>query len=195
MRVTPDEKAHVRTLLVQGKKIEAIKFLRNNYNLSLRDAKEMADLIDEDIREDEYTYKRKKGAKKVISLAHGCLSVFFGIMGAGLLAVAIYIFMGQLSVIQEGEKVTGVVVSDPNQPVIEYTLNGQQHTHVSNISSEPPNYVIGEEVELFVSPSGEVVINTFSERYLFICIIGFFALMLMAVGYGVYRSFKKKIVN
>ena len=60
-------------------------------------------------------------------------------------------------------------------PVIEYEWKGKLRSHESHTYSSPPDYKVGEAVSLFVNreDTGDVIIDTFADRYALIVGLGF----------------------
>ncbi len=195
MQVSESQKQQIRTLLIEGKKFEAVKYLRDNFNLSLKDANRMADLIDEDIGEDEYTYDRKstQAAVKKVGCAIGSI---FTAIGAPLLILALYYYTDNQLLVNSGELVTGKVISTPEQPVFEYEFNGNTYDYQSSVSSSPPSYELGEEVMIYVNTEDphDILINTFSDRWFGITLFGIMGSIFFLIGVAVLRRFRKKKV-
>ncbi|ELR72923.1 hypothetical protein C900_00884 [Fulvivirga imtechensis AK7] len=191
MQVTEEQKQHVRTLLVHGRKIEAIKYLRDHFDLSLRESKRLAELIDEDIADHEYV-----GPPPVFtragSKAGSVIGLVFGIIGAIMLSLIIYLFISHQKFLETAEPAIGVVVSNPSQPVIDYEYKGQMYSYYSTVSSNPPSYELGEQVEVFVNPDNptDVIVNTFTERWFVITLIGGMGLLFFGIGMAVFFAFR-----
>ena len=184
MEVAEVQKQYIRDLLIKGRKIEAIKYLRTNFDLTLKDAKRLAELIDEDIAEDEYL----KRPKRLGSGGGAVLTSVFGLIGAIMLGVAVYLYTLHKNFVKEAEHVIAVVVSNPSQPVFEYEFNGQTYTYYSNVESEPPSYSMGEEVQIYVNPSNpnDVLVNTFMDRWFVITLLGGMGVVFLGVSLLVF---------
>lgn len=195
MNITDEQKDHVRNLLIRGHKIEAVKYIRDNFGLSLRESKQLAELIDEDIADDEYqspplVFKRASASK-----AGSAIGLIFGLIGAAMLSVVIYIFLSHQKFLDTAVPVVGVVVSNPHQPVIDFEYEGTMHSYYSSVSSSPPSYHMGEEVEIFVNPADpdDVMVNTFTERWFLIVLLGGMGVMFFGIGTVAFFAFKRKV--
>lgn len=192
MQVSEEQKQHVRAMLIHGQKIEAIKYLRDNFGLSLKDSKRLAELIDEDIADDEYL-----GTPPVFnragSKAGSSIGLIFGIIGAIMLSIITYLFISHQNFLKTAVSVPGVVVSSPSQPVIDYEYNGEMYSYYSAVTSNPPSYEMGEQVEVFVNPNNpnDVIVNTFTERWFVITLIGGMGLLFFGIGMAVFFAFRK----
>ncbi|UII34008.1 DUF3592 domain-containing protein [Fulvivirga ulvae] len=184
MEVAEVQKQYIRGLLIKGRKIEAIKYLRTNFDLTLRDAKRLAELIDEDIADDEYI--RRPGPFSGGGVA--ILTIVFGLVGVIMLGVAIHLYTSNRSFVREAEQTVAIVVSNPSQPVFEYEINGQIYTYYSNVESDPPSYSMGEEVPIYVNPSNpnDVLINTFMDRWFLISLLGGMGVIFLGVSMLVF---------
>lgn len=167
MAVSEDQKQKVKQLLIEGRKIEAIKYLRATFGLDLKAAKKLADHIADEMepihhqRPSLTSRSKKQGCRgKAIGV------LFFGI-GVIFLLLAIINIVLDVKQISESELVIGEVISNPSQPTIGYEFNGKKFSAISSVSSNPPSYHIGEEIEVYVHPDypKDSIINTFTERW------------------------------
>lgn len=195
MHITDGQKQHVRDLLINGRKIEAVKYLRENFALSLKESKRLAELIDEDIADDEYvsqpqspTALQRGGGTKTASM----IGLVFGLIGAAMLSVIIYLYISHQNFLQRAVPAIGVVVSSPHQPVIDYEYNGEMYSYYSSVSSNPPSYEMGEQVEVFVNPDNpnDVIVNTFTERWFVITLVGGMGLLFFGIGMVTFFAFR-----
>lgn len=195
MNITDEQKDHVRNLLIRGHKIEAVKYIRDNFGLSLKESKELAELIDQDIADDEYQAPPSAFKRASASKAGSGIGLIFGLLGAAMLSVAIYIFISNQKFLGTAVPVVGVVVSNPHQPVIDYEYEGTMHSYYSTVSSDPPSYNMGEEVQIFVNPANpdDVMVNTFTERWFLIALLGGMGLMFSGIGMVSFFAFRLKV--
>ncbi len=200
MQVTDQDKQKVRKLLIADRKVDAIRFLREKFGLSLADARRMAEAIDSHIEAHEYhktiqhtasngshvSPKKKQAGASVAGL-------IFGLVGLGLLLGALFSFFNQKEFMESAVTVEGVVVSEPSQPLFEYEYEGQIHSFRSSVSSEPPSYYVGEKVVIFVNPEDptDIMIDTFIDRYLFMIILGGMGSVFFMIGLGAFFAMKK----
>ncbi len=194
MNVSEEQKQHVRGLLVQGRKIEAIKYIKQHFGLSLKDGKRLADLIDQDIREDEYQYNRSKVIRHSMKRGGQLVGIIFAGVGSILLGVAIFIFFGNQRLINEGKVIDATVISTPSNPLFEYEMDGEIYKYQSDVTTNPPNYEIGEVVSMYVNPNdpGDLLIDTFTDRWLAITIIGAMGAIFFGVGMLVAVVFRPR---
>lgn len=193
MAVSELQKSEVKRLLSEGRKIEAIKYLKSTFNLDLKQAKELADHIEDEMAPNEFTRpvtaattpKAKGNVGRRVGL------VFF-IIGLGFLAIGVINFVQDSKQMGGSVLVIGRVQSNPSQPTIEYEFEGQVYYYYSSVSSNPPSYYIGEEVEVFVDPSypENVIINTVTDRWFLIIFMGGMGLFFSFFGFIAMKLFK-----
>ena len=186
MSIPPAQKEHIRQLLSEGKKIHAIKYLRENFGLSLRESKQMADLVERDIIEDAKAAGEQPPTQPISRSKMGCLigTIFTGI-GLIFLAVTGYLFIDDLQFVNSSVKGTAIVVDDPGTPTFEYMYEGETYTHTSSVSSNPPSYSRGEEVGIFINPNDpyDIVVDTFTDRWFVITLLGVMGSIFFGVGF------------
>jgi len=183
MDVPEEQKLHVRNLLKEGKRILAIKYLSENFGLGLKNAKKIADLIEQDIIADgEMTGLTKDRSLPDLS---GCfIGKLFKIISLIFFGIASYFLIDDYQLISNGEEVVATVISNPSKPIFEYQIDGKNYNYEATISSSPPSYYIGEEVSMYVNLEhpDEVLINTFTDRWLGIVILSFMGFVFLGVG-------------
>lgn len=193
MAVTDEQKEHVRTLLIEGRKIEAIKYVSDNFGLGLKESKELVDLIDQDIADDEYQRPGmgigQRSGKNVGKLVGGV----FAAIGLLELVIVVFIFISNQDLANNGVIVTATVVDDPYQPTFEYIFEGDTLYHYSSASSDPPSYHLGEQVEMYVNPVDpyDVMVNTFMDRWFVIVLVGGMGAVFFGIGLASFLAFKK----
>jgi hypothetical protein len=103
----------------------------------------------------------------------------FGGVGILLLIIAAVIFYFDQKAVNQYTKIEGVVtqnqfVNGMARPVIRYTWEGETKMYIGKTYTNPPAFQRGESVSLFINPSddNDVLINSFSERFLAITILG-----------------------
>ena len=164
MGVTRQQKEKVRQLLKNGRKLEAIKYVREQFGLDLRQAKLLVEEVEETLPVDAASTVSNIPSQRPT----GCFLWIFVVIGAGFLSAAIWLFVINYQKKENGILVIGRVVEYPSQPTIAYEVGGEVFHYYSDVSSEPPSYEIGEEVEVYVDPDypENAMVNTFTESYL-----------------------------
>lgn len=108
------------------------------------------------------------------------IAAIFGVVGAVFLAIAGFTFYSQLQFIENSTLISGRVIrmavnsEGLSAPVIEYEWDGKKWLYASSTYSKPPAYEAGEEVPVYVNRDnpGQVVIDTFSDRWFLITVFG-----------------------
>lgn len=181
-----DLAAQVKSMLRDGRKIEAINLVRETQYVSLQEAlakvEAIESLIDPDFRPTAASGSRKD--------TFGVVGKIFAGIGVLLTCIALYIFYLKQDTISNSEKGTGVVTDmvyssgGAAAPSIEYQWNGARHVHQSNVYTTPPAYEIGEEVKLFINREDpeDVVIDSFTGRWVAIMIVGGLGIFFFSFG-------------
>jgi len=182
MEVTEEHKTKTRKLIKNGQSIEAIRYLRKELSLDLKTALKLVEAIrstmdPSEIKEAPRLSKRVSG--KLSLLVPGVFSVF----GLIMLGVAAYIYSDQSEIISQGNMVTGYVIASPHQPLFEYEYNGDVYQYQSSSSTDPPSYSLGEAVDIYVDTDNpyDIVIDTFTDRWLLIVILGGMGSMFLGI--------------
>ena len=123
----------------------------------------------------------EKGASR---LQAGCWIIFGNLFLAAFCLWGVYAGYISWRLQNEGLTTTGTVVrleeSNSSEggccvysPVIEFNANGQTHSFEGDTASDPPDYEVGEVVNVIYDPSdpGTAQINKWTERWLFPIII------------------------
>lgn len=170
--LTLEDKSTIEDLLRQNKKIEAVKYLHTKFNLGLKGALTHVEIIQKEI-DPNFVPSRGGCALNIFRI----VAFSFGFIGMLLLGIGLLIYYLDAAVVKEENKtrgvVTGLIGSNTLAPTITYSWNGKSYTYQSTLYSNPPAFEINEEVMLYVNPQKpeEVVIDTFSERWLAIVIL------------------------
>ncbi|MEQ8925610.1 MAG: DUF3592 domain-containing protein [Fulvivirga sp.] len=188
MAVTEDQKQKVKELLTEGRKIEAIKWLRETFNIGLKEAKILAEHVAAEMDPSEFkspsftpkTRKDRMGKR---------IGGIFAVIGLIMLGFAIVDASTDYKLAGNGIELNGKVISNPAQPVFEYKVNESIYHYYSITSSSPPSYYVGEVVTLYVDPENptRVLVNTFTDRWLLEAILGGMGLIFTLVGLTVNR--------
>lgn len=183
-------KSEVIELIQTKKKLQAIKLVRQELNLSLKDA---AIIVDDIHKEVDPNFQPLK-------LDGGCVRVVFKVIAYIFLAVTIFslaigaiIYFMQEDTVSNGEKVSGVVTgftsndTGGSAPIVEYNWHGEKREYKSTLFSTPPSFAVNEKVELYINKENpdDALIDSFSERWLVITVFAgiaaFFALFALAL--------------
>jgi len=138
--------------------------------------------------------------------AFSIFNYVFSIIGACLLAGAIYLYIDKQAFLEKAETAQGTVIemipkrskdSTTYSPVVSFTTkSGQQITYTSSTSSNPPSYDVGENVQIFYDPANpnDAEINGFFSLWLGVIILGFIGIVFFLIGsLGVlFRYLKNK---
>jgi hypothetical protein len=178
----------VKSLVRKGQTLQAIKYLRDEYQLTLAQAKQLTDLAAEE-----------PGMTTTFRFNSASLAFYiFALVGTIFLSVSCFFFWRDYQITHDSVTVTGRVIDlqfgsvDHNSgaiPVIEYTWKGKKNVVYGSTSSNPPAVDKGEKVEVIINRSNpeQVVINLVSERYFLILIFGIMGIIFSAIGYiGVF---------
>lgn len=174
-------KERVRTMLLQGQKIQAIKYLCDEYQLSLKEAMHLVDVV-----------ARESRVASPFSFRSGRIVLFvFGGLGTFFLLIATYAWWLDYRITHDSIVVTGEVIDldysggSGAAPVVAYTWKGKLKTCFGSTYSNPPAVEIGEQVEVLVNRNRpeEVVVNLITERFIFMGVFGFLGLVFGAIGF------------
>lgn len=138
--------------------------------------------------------------------AFSIFNYVFSIVGACLLAGAIYLYIDKQAFLEKAETTQGTVIelipkrskdSTTYSPLVSFTTkSGQEITYTSSTSSNPPSYDVGENVQIFYDPANpnDAEINGFFSLWLGVIILGFIGIVFFLIGsLGVlFRYLKNK---
>lgn len=170
-------KAQVISLLLENKKIEAVKIVKTELSTRLKEALVLVEKVDKEINPNY----------RSVNLGTGCLgggfkvfTLIFGSIGLLLIGIAGLVYYFQNQTIENSDTIQGVVVDFSAKsggtvaPVIAYIWNGEKKLYYSSAYTNPPAYEMDERVYIFVNRSDpeDVVVDTFSDRWLAITIVG-----------------------
>lgn len=158
----------------------------------------------------EKTVDRVAGAaEKAAGVANrlwiGCLTIFMNLFLGGFCLWGVYAgYMGwQLQT--KGETTPGTVVrleesssSDDGccvySPVVEFDVDGQTYSFEGNNASDPPDYKVGEVVDVRYDPSdpNTAQIDSYFERWAFpVCIIPAMIITALVLNFFMFRAFRR----
>jgi ribosomal protein L7/L12 len=196
VNVPLDLKSKVIDLIIGGKKIEAVKIVKDTLNVGLKQALEIVQRIEVDIPPfSESTFNGKKGNSGI-----GIFTIIFGTISTLLLGIAGLIYYNQLKDIAKSDLIKGRVSDfqysrdNMTAPIVSYEWNGQKKRYYSQGYSSPSEFNLGENVDLYVNRENpeDAMINSFTDRWLAITIVGgigfIFGLFTVLIAYVSRRS-------
>ena len=197
MQISETTKNQVRRLVAQNKKLEAVKLVKDEFGLSLRDAVSLVEAVDTDEEIRFNTFQRSPFPNR--NSGHRgkpftVLSKAFIGVGILLCAVAAALAYDTDTELKESQLVPGKVVDfvpgSQYAPVVQYSYNDQLLEVEGMVSSNPPAYDIGEEVGVFVpnDPTKTTHIDSITELWivpLILSLIGLIFLFIGGVAYAV----------
>lgn len=172
MKVTETQKETTKGLIRAGKTIEAIKYVRAELNLDLKTATRLVRTLRTTINPADI--KPDPAGARALSGGGNLIPSIFIIIALLLLGVGFYVYNSQQSIINQRNKTIATVISNPANPLFEYEFDGKTYAYQSNTSSDPPSYYVGEQVDVYINESdpNDIVIDTFTDRWLLIVIFG-----------------------
>ncbi len=177
-------KEKVKSMLQNGQKLNAVKYLVKEFNLPLKEAKDLVDSFEIEARgKTSFPLQGKSGLFYIFA----CLGVLF-------ISIATYFWWLDFSVTHNGTRVTGEVVElkyeyDNTEngaiPIIFYQYKNEPRTYQGNVYSNPPSYEVGEKVDIIISAlnPNKVVLDSIVERFLLALIFGFLGCVICLIAY------------
>lgn len=185
-------KEEITNLVFTGKKEEAIALLQKKYgvgrdqaekllSLAIRESADPISFIKRVTRSMQSTQITGGGCKNT---AFKMIAFGFGFLGIPILLAAIgltilYKYEEQHSYLVEATVIEYNSYMDDNgemqyTPIVAYTVNDKDYTYTATMYSNEKPYQLNETIQLHVieNDSEEVFINSFSERWLGVVIIG-----------------------
>lgn len=196
MEIREEHKVKTRQLIQEGRTIEAIKYLRQSLNLDLNTAMQLVEALKDNM--DPAVIKDTEGVSgQASSKNYIIVPVAFSVVGLIMLGITAYIYSTQYDVISQGNKVVARVVSNPSSPLFEYEFEGRTYQYQSSASSNPPSYSLHEEVVMYVDGNNPYngIIDTFTDRWLVIVILGSMGAMFFGIGTLVGFVFRKSTIS
>lgn len=208
MNTTSEHQEHVRELMRNGEKLEAVRYLQEHFKLSADQALSMAEMLDRETEDEDFSIDQtplvESTVKGGISVGRIVGGVFLGV-GLILLIVCYFLWNNQATFSETAISVNGVVIqleerssrnSDTGSwsytyaPVVRYDVNGKEYVYHSTSSSNPPSYAVDEEVTLLVDPKNpnDVVIDDFMDRWFAPVLLGAMGAIFSTVGFFVFRK-------
>jgi hypothetical protein len=135
----------------------------------------------------------------------GCLTIFFNLFFAGFCLWGVYAAYTGWQLQTGGERTTGTVIEMEESssaesgccvysPVVQFEVNGQSYTFDSGNASDPPQYEVGEQVEVLYNPTdpNTAQIDSLFERWAFpVCIIPSMIIAAVVMNFFMFRSFRR----
>ena len=190
----------VESFLHKREKLNAIRHLRDKYGFSPEESKVLVEAlekqlssaspasraVDADAKNREADLREPFGTRPRVDTSSRSgfsgkiIMAVFGVVGSVFLAIAGYTFYNQLQAIEKSSLISGRVIrmavnsEGLSAPVIEYQWDGKKWLYASSTYSKPPAYELGEEVPVYVNQEdpGQIVVNTFSDRWFLITLFG-----------------------
>ncbi|MCM2371699.1 DUF3592 domain-containing protein [Aporhodopirellula aestuarii] len=180
-------------------KIEAVKYVRETFGLSLMESKEFVEKnvdgaspwtsrlpvrgTDRDVRAPQFavppheTSEPESGSWQP-SRFLAIQTLFWWVLAAVAFGGAYWNWSTQENFIERAETVTAEVVSMHSSqgrglcPVFAYRFGGENRQWNSPISVNPPLYAVGDTVDVFVDPEspGSVLVNDITHRWFLIAV-------------------------
>ncbi|HET9487597.1 MAG TPA: DUF3592 domain-containing protein [Chryseosolibacter sp.] len=162
-------KTSVAQLLAKGRKLEAVKLVKKDLNLGLRESLLMVEEVAREVNP-SYVSFNLGGCFQMVAKG---LGVFMMIVSVMMLVAAGLIYFFQTQSIGNSERVTGVVTemraleTGETAPVVQYEWKGNNRSYESTYYSSPPDYYVGQSVSLYVNrdDQDDIILDTFSDRY------------------------------
>lgn len=161
----------VKSLIIAGKKIEAVKLVKNHFGKGLKEALEMVDEVQKEIDPSLVPASSRSGCGKILFRV---LAILFGVVAFIMFAITAIGWWAIEDQIKQSDRVKGRVVNliqtaEGNySPVVSYEWQGTSSEYTGTFSSNPPDYAIGDEVDLFVDRenTSNIMIDSFTDRWL-----------------------------
>ncbi len=187
MALTPQQKEHIQRLLYEDRKVEAVRYLVEEFGLGLREARLLVDTLKKQQQGGGPMQPSEVRASASSAQKSGCIGLvgkLFMTIGVVLMGSAVYLAANKYDTLSDYLTVTGKVVQSPAQPVVEYSVEGETYSIQAAISSNPPSYHLGEEVQVRVNPQDpyDAIIDSFWEKYLTSVILAFMSLFFLLPG-------------
>jgi ribosomal protein L7/L12 len=172
--------------LLPDRKIEAVKLVKAELNVGLKEALEMVEEVQQEI---DPNFTPSGTTSGCLAGGFTIFKLVFGFIGLAFLGVAGGIYYFQSQTIANSDLVNGKVVDlvystdGGSAPVISYPWQGKEKLYHSNTYSTPPAYKIDEIVPMYVNRNDatDVVVDTFSDRWLLIFIFGLIGFIFTAI--------------
>lgn len=143
--------------------------------------------------------------KGVNRLQIGCWTAFFNLLFAGFCLWGVYAAYTGWQLQTQGQTTTGTVIQMEESssseggccvysPVVQFEANGQTYTFEGSTASDPPQYKVGEVVNVRYDPAdpNTAQIDSIFERWAFpVCIIPSMTLAALVLNISMLRAFRR----
>jgi hypothetical protein len=199
MQISSEVRELAGKLILSGKKIEAVRYLQQQFGLTAEEALKLAEVLEPEVnaeREASFRQRPKKSRQKDPMFIYGGLVIF--LIGSAMISGAGYIAYSYFRFASNAVSVMGKVVeideirstdsdgktSTTQYPIVEYEYEGTTYKSRSTIGSSGSDYSEGEQVEILVNTENpnNVLINTFTERWLIVTFLGAIGLAFFGGG-------------
>ncbi|MBU0578288.1 DUF3592 domain-containing protein [Patescibacteria group bacterium] len=128
----------------------------------------------------------------------------FTAVGIALIAAGFIFLKNTNDFIKQSTSAPGIVIDmegyDTYKPIVEFiTETGEVITFAGSVSSDPPAYSVGEEVEVLYIPDNpqRAEIKSFLQLWFMPLIMGGIGIIFFGVGFGIflYRRYRKKLIE
>ncbi|MBX2966242.1 MAG: DUF3592 domain-containing protein [Cyclobacteriaceae bacterium] len=211
MSIQQEIRQQVTALIRSGQRAEAKALLKTKFQVSEEQAEQLVLTIEKEkpvanVIVPQLGKRVSQGTGGCVPLILKGLMIFFFLITFIFAAFAIGIYFYENRFAGEGIAVEGIVISLTENdtgslaPLIEYAWQDTLRQHQSNFYTSPPDYEVGQQVPLLLNPENpeEVIIDSFSDRYLISIVFGgiacFFLVFALTLGYvarKMKRSFEK----
>jgi len=207
--LTPEQKEHAIELIQMGDKLEAVRYLQEILEVNAEKALLLTEKLEQEVDAEDNEIidelkARQAEAQKNPPVDVGRLvgGIFMGV-GCILLAIGAWLGVSNYKFAQRAIPVTGIVLRYSNYesksddgryttmytPTYQYQFEGKTYTYTSSTSSSSKEYDVNETVNVLVDPQepGEVLIDSFWERWFVVILLGGMGTLFAGMGYLVYR--------
>ncbi|MEO1171377.1 MAG: DUF3592 domain-containing protein [Myxococcota bacterium] len=110
-----------------------------------------------------------------------------GLPGIGMLTGAWWAASNTMDYRESAERVTGTITR-ANPPLAEFFVNDEPFVAEGSVSSKPPAYSVGEQVEVLYLPDdpSDARIDSFLENWFVTTLLGILGTVFTAAGFGVF---------
>jgi ribosomal protein L7/L12 len=188
-----ETKTHVEMLLRAKRKLEAIRYVRQERKLDLKESVVLVEEVQKQINPNFVASGSGRGVTTIQIAGAG-----FGLTAVCLLSLAVFFYNANAKLISEGIKTEGTVVrqewnDDTAAAVIRYQWQGETVEGVNDLYAKPPAYDLGETVVLYVSRENKMdfVVDSFSDRWLGVTILGGMAIIFGFIGVMMLKPIRR----
>ena len=153
--LSPRLRASLTSLLAEGRRIDAVKLIRRDHNISLREALSVVDEYSGD-RFSRFMIDPPADHHRPSSALSIAAAIFL-VVGVCLGGSAIWLHRSNERLAVEGLVIQGKVIGLQSNgrstaPIIGYTVNEARYQYRSNAHSSLIDYEVGDSVRLLVNP-------------------------------------------